>query len=105
MLPPILHDERYRAIAAPTERDRIRAQLNVPAQAVLAAAIAVQLQAERRRPQLAALPAFPDLHLLVAGSSDDWIMDQARALKIADRVHVLPYADNVSAVIRRRTCC
>jgi UDP-glucose:(heptosyl)LPS alpha-1,3-glucosyltransferase len=99
VLPPILHDERYRAIAAPTERDRIRAQLNVPAQAVLAAAIAVQPRQKGVDRSLAALPAFHDLHLLVAGSSDDWIMDQARALKIADRVHVLPYADNVMALL------
>jgi UDP-glucose:(heptosyl)LPS alpha-1,3-glucosyltransferase len=99
VLPPILHDERYRAIALPSGRDRIRAELNLPAQAVLAAAIAVQPKQKGVDRSLAALPAFPDLHLLVAGSSEDWIMTQARALEVAGRVHVLPYADNVMALL------
>jgi UDP-glucose:(heptosyl)LPS alpha-1,3-glucosyltransferase len=95
VLPLILHDERYDAAKTPANRERIRDELKLPREAVVAVSIAVKPRQKGVDRTLDALADHPTLHLLVAGSSDDWIMQQARALGIAERVHVLPYVANV----------
>jgi UDP-glucose:(heptosyl)LPS alpha-1,3-glucosyltransferase len=95
VLPLILHDERYDAAKAPANRERIRDELNLPRDAVVAVSVAVKPRQKGVDRTLAALADHPALHLLVAGSSDDWIMQQAHTSGIAERVHVLPYVANV----------
>lgn len=95
VLPLILHDERYEAAKHPADRERIRAGLRLPRDAIVAVAVAVKPRQKGVDRTLDALPCHPALHLLVAGSSDDWIMRQARARGIAERVHVMPYVANV----------
>lgn len=95
VLPLILHDERYDAAKNPASRERIRDELKLPRDAVVAVSIAVKPRQKGVDRTLAALVDHPALHLLVAGSSDGWIMQQARASGIAERVHVLPYMTNV----------
>ncbi|HEX7792028.1 MAG TPA: glycosyltransferase family 4 protein [Afipia sp.] len=100
LLPLILHDERYDAIAAPADRSRIRAQLGLPEHAIIGVSIAVQPRQKGVDRSLAAAAAHPGLHLAIAGSSEDWMKQQARTLNIADRVHILPYVQNVMDLMR-----
>jgi UDP-glucose:(heptosyl)LPS alpha-1,3-glucosyltransferase len=95
VLPLILHDERYDAARHPADRERIRAELKLPQHAVVAVSVAVKPKQKGVDRTLEALADHPALHLLVAGAPDDWIMQQARARGIAERVHVLPYVANV----------
>ena len=95
VLPLIIHDERYDAARRPAGRERIRAELKLPRDAILAVAIAVKPKQKGVDRTLKALADHPSLHLLIAGSSEDWIMRQARAQGIAHRVHVMPYVTNV----------
>ena len=42
-----------------------------------------------------AIVAHPNIHLVLAGSSDRWVAPRVKQLQLQDRVHILPYADNV----------
>ena len=95
VLPLILHDERYDAATEPANRERVRDELKLPRDAVVAVSVAVKPKQKGVDRTLAALADHPALHLVIAGSSDGWIMQQARASNIAERVHVLPYVANV----------
>jgi UDP-glucose:(heptosyl)LPS alpha-1,3-glucosyltransferase len=95
VLPLILHDERYDAVKHAPDRERIRDELKLPHDAIMAVSIAVKPMQKGIDRTLAALADHPALHLLVAGSSDSWIMQQARTLGVAARVRVLPYVTNV----------
>ncbi|CAM5461849.1 Lipopolysaccharide core biosynthesis protein rfaG OS=Afipia felis OX=1035 GN=rfaG PE=3 SV=1 [Afipia felis] len=95
VLPVILHEERYEAARTAAERDVTRDQLGVPHDAVVALAVAVKPKQKGLDRSLNALARFPNLHLVSAGSTDPWISGQLKALKIEDRIHVLPYGANV----------
>lgn len=95
VLPLIVHDERYDAAGRPADRERTRAALKLPREATLAVSVAVKPKQKGVDRTLEALADHPALHLLAAGSSEDWIMHQARALGIAERVRVMPYVTNV----------
>ncbi len=95
VLPLILHEERYDAAKHPADRERIRAELKLPHDAVVAVSVAVKPKQKGVDRTLSALVDHPTLHLLVAGSSEDWMMQQARALGLAERVHIVPYVANV----------
>lgn len=95
VLPLILHDERYDAAQHPADRARIRTDLELPHDAIIAVSVAVKPKQKGVDRTLDALADHPALHLLAAGATDDWIMRQARARGLAGRVHVLPYVANV----------
>jgi UDP-glucose:(heptosyl)LPS alpha-1,3-glucosyltransferase len=42
-----------------------------------------------------AIAAHPNVHLVLAGSSDPWVAPRVKELRLQDRVHILPYAGNV----------
>lgn len=95
VLPVILHDERFEAARTATDRNATRSKLGLPPDAVVALAVAVKPKQKGLDRSLDALARFPNLHLVSAGSTDPWIGEQAKALKIEDRVHILPYGANV----------
>jgi len=95
VLPVILHDERFDAARATADRNATRDQLGLPRDAAIALAVAVKPKQKGLDRSLEALAQFPNLHLVSAGSTESWISEQARALKIENRVHVMPYGANV----------
>lgn len=95
VLPIILHDERFDAARTTAERSATRGQLGLASDAIVALAVAVKPKQKGLDRSLEALARFPDLHLVSAGSTDSWIAEQAKALKIEDRVRILPYGANV----------
>lgn len=95
VLPIILHDERFDAARATAERNATRDQLGLASNAIAALAVAVKPKQKGLDRSLEALTRFPELHLVSAGSTDSWIAEQAKALRIEDRVHILPYGANV----------
>lgn len=100
VLPLILHDERYETAGTSLDRGRIRTQLGLPEHALIGVSIAVQPRQKGVDRSLAAVAAHPGLHLAIAGSSEGWMKQQAQTLKIADRVHILPYVQNVIDLMR-----
>ena len=95
VLPLILHDERYEAAKHPAARETTRSHLKLPQDAIVAVSVAVKPKQKGVDRTLEALADHPSLHLLIAGASEDWIAQQARARGIAERVHILPYVANV----------
>jgi UDP-glucose:(heptosyl)LPS alpha-1,3-glucosyltransferase len=95
VLPVILHGERFEAARTTAEPNATRGKLGLPLNATVALAVAVKPKQKGLDRSLDALARFPNLHLVSAGSTDPWIVEQAKALKIADRIHVLPYGTNV----------
>jgi UDP-glucose:(heptosyl)LPS alpha-1,3-glucosyltransferase len=95
VLPIILHEERFEAARTAAERSLTRRTLGLPPDATVALAVAVKPKQKGLDRSIAALVQFPNLHLVSAGSTDPWIADQAKALKIENRVHILPYGANV----------
>jgi UDP-glucose:(heptosyl)LPS alpha-1,3-glucosyltransferase len=78
ILPLILHEERYAAAAGAADRAQTRKRLGIPADAVIALCLGV--------------PARP---LVLAGSSDRWVVPRVKELGLQDRVRVLPYVDKM----------
>lgn len=99
VLPLILHEERYAAIARVADRRDIRQQLGVPADKIVAVSLAVQPWQKGFDRTLEALPARPDLHLLLAGSSEPWMQKKIDALNLKARVRVLPYTADVMGLM------
>lgn len=95
VLPLILHDERYEAAQHPAARETTRSNLKLPQDAIVAVSVAVKPKQKGVDRTLEALIDHPSLHLLIAGASDGWIAQQARARGVAERFHVLPYVANV----------
>lgn len=95
VLPVVLHEERFDAARATAARSETRGQLGLPSDAIVALAAAVKPKQKGLDRSLEALARFPNLHLVSAGSTDSWIAEQARTLKIEDRVRILPYGANV----------
>ncbi len=95
VLPLILHDDRYQAVLDHPQRIQIREQLGLPRQATVAISVAVQAKQKGVDRTLAALTAYPQLHLLIVGSSDKWLTRRIQKLRLEDRVRVVPYASNV----------
>jgi UDP-glucose:(heptosyl)LPS alpha-1,3-glucosyltransferase len=95
VLPLILHDERFEAARAAADRNLTRSQLGLPRDAIVALAVAVKPKQKGLDRSHDALARFPNLHLVSAGCTDPWIGEQAKALTIEDRVHILPYGVNV----------
>jgi len=95
VLPVILHDERFKAARAAAERNVTRAKLGLPLDTVVALAVAVKPKQKGLDRSLDALAHVPNLHLISVGSTEPWIGEQAKALQIKDRVHILPYGTNV----------
>ena len=95
VLPLILHDDRYQAVLDHSQRIQIREQLGLPRQATVAISVAVQAKQKGVDRTLAALTAYPQLHLLIVGSSDKWLTRRIQKLRLEDRVRVVPYASNV----------
>lgn len=95
VLPVILHEERFDAARMAADRNATRGKLDLPTDAVVALAVAVKPKQKGLDRSLDVLARFPKLHLISAGSTEPWISKQARALNIADRVHILPYGANV----------
>jgi UDP-glucose:(heptosyl)LPS alpha-1,3-glucosyltransferase len=100
VLPVILHNERYVAAAAIAhENDATRTQLGAPEDAIVAISVAVKPKQKGVDRSIEAISKFPNLHLVTVGSSDKRIKDQARALGVEDRVHVVPYTANIISAI------
>jgi UDP-glucose:(heptosyl)LPS alpha-1,3-glucosyltransferase len=95
VLPVILHDERFEAARTAADRNATRGQLGLLPDAAVALTVAVKPKQKGLDRSLAALARFPNLHLVSAGSTDPWIGEQAKTLKIENRVHILPYGANV----------
>jgi UDP-glucose:(heptosyl)LPS alpha-1,3-glucosyltransferase len=95
VLPVILHDERFEAARTAAERSLTRRTLGLQPDATVALAVAVKPKQKGLDRSLDALARIPNLHLVSAGSTDPWIAEQAKTLKIEDRVHILPYGANV----------
>lgn len=95
ILPIILHNERFEAARIATDRMATRDKIGLPRDAVVALAVAVKPKQKGLDRTLEALAHFPDLHLVSIGSTDSWIAEQASALNVADRVHILSYGANV----------
>lgn len=95
VLPVILHEERFEAAQTAADRNDTRGELGLPRDATVAIAVAVKPKQKGLDRSLDALARFPNLHLVSIGSTEPWIGEQAKALNIADRVHVLPYGANV----------
>ena len=95
VLPVILHEERFEAARTAAERDTMRDKLGLPRDAMVALSVAVKPKQKGLDRSLDVLTRFPQLHLVSAGSSAPWIAERAKALKVGDRVHVLPYGANV----------
>jgi len=100
VLPVILHEERYIALRTAAERDATRREIGLPQDAVAALAVAVKPKQKGLDRSFAALAHFEHLHLVSVGSTEPWIMREATALKIENRVHVLPYGTNVMSLMR-----
>jgi UDP-glucose:(heptosyl)LPS alpha-1,3-glucosyltransferase len=99
VLPVILHDERFEAARTAADRNATRGKLGLPLDATVALAVAVKPKQKGLDRSLDALVQFPNLHLVSAGNTDPWIGEQAKALKIEDRVHILPYGANVMDLV------
>jgi UDP-glucose:(heptosyl)LPS alpha-1,3-glucosyltransferase len=95
VLPIILHEERFEAALTAADRNATRRTLGLPPDATVALAVAVKPKQKGLDRSLDALARFDSLHLVSAGSADPWIAEQAKALKIENRVHILPYGANV----------
>lgn len=95
VLPLILHEERYAAVAARDGKAQIRARLGLAPDALVALCIGIPAKRKGFDRALAALAAHPRLQLILAGSSDGWITPRIRQLGLQDRVRVLPYGADV----------
>jgi UDP-glucose:(heptosyl)LPS alpha-1,3-glucosyltransferase len=95
VLPVILHDERFEAARTAADRNATRSQLGLPPDAAVALAVAVKPKQKGLDRSLDALVRFPNLHLVSAGSTEPWIGEQAKVLKIDNRIRILPYGANV----------
>ncbi|ABD86904.1 glycosyltransferase family 4 protein [Rhodopseudomonas palustris] len=95
ILPLILHEERYVAVAARDDKAEIRARLGLAGDAVVALCIGIPAKRKGFDRALEALAAHPKLQLILAGSSDRWIEPRVAQLGLQDRVRVLPYGADV----------
>jgi UDP-glucose:(heptosyl)LPS alpha-1,3-glucosyltransferase len=95
VLPVILHEERFEAARTTAERSLTRRTLGLPPDATVALAVAVKPKQKGLDRSLDVLARFPNLHLVSAGSTEPWIAEQAKTLKVENRVHILPYGANV----------
>ena len=95
VLPMILHDERFAALEGAAERGAVRRELGIPDDATLVLGIGIAARLKGFDRTLAAVAAQPNLHLLLAGSSDRWLAPQVAELGLQDRVRLLPYVPNV----------
>jgi UDP-glucose:(heptosyl)LPS alpha-1,3-glucosyltransferase len=95
VLPLILHEERYAAAASAAERKQTRQRLGVPDSAVMALCLGIPARRKGFDRAMQAIVAHPNIHLVLAGSSDRWVVPQIKELQLQDRVHILPYVDNV----------
>jgi UDP-glucose:(heptosyl)LPS alpha-1,3-glucosyltransferase len=95
MLPLVLHDDRYEAAFRQTDRLQVRRELGLPTDRIIAVSVAVRPKQKGVDRTLVAIAAHPKLHLVIVGSSDNWLKRQVRALKLQDRVHIVPYVSDV----------
>lgn len=95
VLPLILHEERYAAVADAADRDATRARLGIPDGAVMALSLGIPARRKGFDRAMEAIAAHPNVHLVLAGSSDRWVTPLVKQLQLQDRVHVLPYVDKV----------
>jgi UDP-glucose:(heptosyl)LPS alpha-1,3-glucosyltransferase len=98
VLPMILHDDRYEA-ARKLQPGKWRAQLGIAADAPLAVSVALNPKLKGVDRSLNALRHFPHLQLIVAGSDSDWLRRRVERLKLAGRVHIVPYVAEVIELI------
>jgi UDP-glucose:(heptosyl)LPS alpha-1,3-glucosyltransferase len=99
VLPVILHDDRYTAAASITTPGGKRDHFGLSDDVVVAVSVAVKPKQKGVDRSIEAISRFPHVHLVTVGSSDKRIKDQARALGIEDRVHVVPYTANIMDMI------
>jgi UDP-glucose:(heptosyl)LPS alpha-1,3-glucosyltransferase len=95
VLPLILHEERYAAVAQAADRGAVRRRLGIPEGAVMALCLGIPARRKGFDRAIEAIVAHPGLHLVLAGSSDRWVAPRVKALQLQDRVHILPYGENV----------
>jgi UDP-glucose:(heptosyl)LPS alpha-1,3-glucosyltransferase len=95
LLPLVLHDDRYEAAVNPPDRIQVRKQLGLPTEGIVAVSVAVKPKQKGVDRAVAAVAAHPKLHLVIVGSSNRWLKQQVRALKLEDRVHIMPYVSDV----------
>uniref|UniRef100_Q07II1 Glycosyl transferase, group 1 n=1 Tax=Rhodopseudomonas palustris (strain BisA53) TaxID=316055 RepID=Q07II1_RHOP5 len=95
VLPLILHEERYAAAAQASDRAVVRQRLGVPEAAVMALCLGIPARRKGFDRAMEAIVAHPNIHLVLAGSSDRWVAPRVKQLKLQDRVHILPYGENV----------
>jgi len=95
VLPLILHEERYAAVAQAADRAAVRRRLGIPETAVMALCLGIPARRKGFDRAMEAIVAHPGLHLVLAGSSDSWVARRVKELQLQDRVHILPYGENV----------
>lgn len=95
VLPLILHEERYAAVARAADRAEVRQRLGIPDTAVMALCLGIPARRKGFDRAMEAVVAHPDVHLVLAGSSDRWVAPRSKELQLQDRVHILPYGENV----------
>lgn len=93
VLPVILHDDRYRAATAAS--DKTREHFGLPADTPVAISVAVKPKQKGLDRAMAAIAKFAGVHLVSVGSSDESLKTEARALGIENRFHAIPYTSNV----------
>ncbi|HEY0331541.1 MAG TPA: glycosyltransferase family 4 protein [Rhodopseudomonas sp.] len=99
VLPLILHEERYAAVAARADRAVLRGTLGLADDAVVALCLGIPAKRKGFDRALDALASHPKLQLILAGSSDGWIKPRVQQLGLQGRVRVLPYVAEVTELL------
>lgn len=100
VLPVVIHDEHYAAVDNSAARSQTRRELGLSEDAMVAISVAVKPLQKGVDRTLKALANHPALHLIIVGSSDDWVERQARDLNVANRVKILSYQSDAMSLMR-----